>query len=86
MVGAQHLGVPLIVTRSTAVVDYVSDETARLVAAGSQGELIAALVELVEDRETVVRRRDRARAQAADQNCPLVWVKYLTDACQRLVQ
>lgn len=85
IVGAQHLGVPLVVTRSTAVLDYVSDETARLVSAGNQEDLVNALTEFTEDREAVMARRDCAQVRAAEFNRPSVWVEYLTDACRRLV-
>ena len=84
IVGAQHLGVPLIVTRSLAVTDYVSPETARLISAGSEEELTAALIELTEEKHVVAQRRDQARRQATYQNCPSIWVEYLTEACKRL--
>lgn len=85
MVGAQKLGVPLVVTDSAAVSDYVTDETSRMVPAGDKAELVSALAELVEDRSKVAQRRDHARLQAANQNCPEIWVEYLADACQRLL-
>lgn len=85
IVGAQHLGVPLVVTRSIAVADYVSEETARLVQAGNRVELVEALIELVEDRDTVIGRRDLARSVAAEKNRPEVWVRYLAEAARRLV-
>lgn len=84
IVGAQHLGVPLVVTKSSAVADYVSDATARLVSAGDLKELVSGLEELFEDRETVSDRRNRARARADEQNRPSAWVEYLVDACGRL--
>jgi hypothetical protein len=85
MVGAQLLGVPLLVTRSSAVADYVSDRTARLISAGSLEELTAGIEELFEDRQAVALRRDQARTQAEAHNRPAVWVDYLADACRRLI-
>lgn len=85
IVGAQHLGVPLVVTRSSAVTDYVSDTTAQLVTAGSLGELVAGLQKLLEDRDAVLQRCNRARMQADVHNRPPVWVAYFIDACRRLV-
>lgn len=85
IVGAQHLGVPLVVTRSSGVTDYVSDSTARLVSAGNLKELVLGLTELFDDRDTVLDRCNRARALADLRNRPSVWAEYLADACGRLV-
>jgi hypothetical protein len=76
MVGAQLLGIPLIVTRSHGVADYVTDETAQLVPAGDVAMLGAAIDRLVEDPVSMSRIADAAQVRAVTDNALVVWVDY----------
>jgi glycosyltransferase involved in cell wall biosynthesis len=84
LVGAQLLGIPLVLTRSVGVADYVEDgATARLVAAGDAAGLAAALQALVEDPEGSAAMAARARAEAEGRSDPRRWVDYLRELQDR---
>lgn len=76
IVGAQLLGVPIAVTGSRGVADYVSDETASLVPAGDLDGMSRAVRHLYEDREATGRRATRAQAFARSNSDLAVWVAY----------
>jgi hypothetical protein len=84
MVGAQLLGIPLVVTRSSGVSDYVTDnETAQLVTAGNVGELRYAITALSEDRPTSQARAATAFIKAQTENSLTQWLVYFQDCQQR---
>jgi hypothetical protein len=83
IVGAQLLGIPLLVTQSRGVSDYVTDnETAQLVAAGHAGQLRDAVVAMVEDRATSQARAAAGLVKAQTENSLMNWLAYFQD-CQR---
>jgi hypothetical protein len=83
MVGAQLLGIPLLVTRSRGVSDYVANnETAQLVTAGSAGELRHAVTALSEDRPTSRALATAALVKAQTENNPAQWLAYFQDCRQ----
>jgi len=84
IVGAQQLGIPLVVTRSEGVADYVDAGTATLVEAGEAGQMAAALAALVEDPAAARARADLARVQAQSRNCLSVWCRYFETLDARL--
>lgn len=80
LVGAQLLGIPLVLTRSAGVADYVEDgATARLVAPGDAAGLAEALQALVEDPAGSAAMAARARAGAERRSDPRRWVDYLIE-------
>lgn len=86
LVGAQKLGVPLIITKSRGVADYVEDGvTARTVTACSAVDLSRAIVEAYEDRELVQRRATAARLKVADENGLQRWLDYIKNAASRFI-
>lgn len=77
LVGAQLLGLPLVITRSRGVEDYVTDgETARLVTAGDADALEAAIGKLGGDPEATRAMAQRARIQAEKRSTVGTWVEY----------
>lgn len=85
LVGAQLLGIPLVVTRSRGVSDYVSDgDTAQLVSAGAAGDLHDAITALTEDPATAQTRATAGRTKAQSENTPAQWLAYFQDQKQRL--
>lgn len=84
MVGAQLLGIPLIVTRSQGVIDYVTaDETARLVDAKDRISLQHAVVELFDAPEQVQSMAKAGFAKAHRENSPYQLLKYFLDLKER---
>jgi len=84
MVGAQHLGLPLVVTRSRGVADYVADGvTAQVVPAGDGAALGTAIDRLAEGRPAVRAMAAQAQAQAASENALPAWVAYFSDLADR---
>lgn len=81
---AQLLGIPLIVTRSSGVADYVDDETAQMVGAGDAGAITAALAALDHDPQEAIRRADNARIKARTQADLHRWVDYFVALNARL--
>ncbi len=84
IVGAQRLGVPLVVTRSAGVADYVDAETATLVEAGDAEEMAAALQELLDAPDAAALRAERARMRALQQSDLSQWLGYFSDLDARL--
>jgi hypothetical protein len=84
IVGAQLLDIPLLVTRSRGVSDYVTDnETAQLVTAGNAGELRHAVIAVFEDRPTSQARAAAALVKAQTENSLAQWLAYFQDCQQR---
>jgi len=84
IVGAQHLGIPLVVTRSDGVRDYVDDRTAQMVTAGEVTEMARALDALIEAPQDARHRADLAQAQARHSNSLSTWCAYFEDLDARL--
>lgn len=84
MVGAQMLGLPLVVTDSRGVEDYVTDgETAQVVPAGDGAALGAAIDRIGRDPEVVARMAAAARRKAGTENCLSAWVAYFSGLADR---
>lgn len=82
MVGAQLLGIPLVITRSQGISDYVQygdAATARLIGARDKADLHAAIVELCDDPVAAKQRAETARTKAQAQNALASWVAYFED-------
>lgn len=85
IVGAQLLGLPLIVTASRGVEDYAAaDVTAQVVPAGDAAALGAAMDRVLEDPSAVTRMAEAARAKARLGNGLPGWVGYFQDLAERL--
>ncbi len=83
MVGAQLLGLPLIVTRSRGVADYVTDASAQLVSASDAAMLASAIDRILEDRTGVARMAKAAQIRATTENALSVWVDYFRKVAAR---
>jgi hypothetical protein len=84
LIGAQMLGIPLVITRSRGVEDYVAEgETARLVPAGDAPALAAAVAALADDPATTARLAETARTRARRENALAVWVDYFRALAER---
>ncbi len=80
LVGAQLLGVPLVITRSRGVEDYVTEgETARLVMAGDADSLYDALGWLHHQPEAARAMAQRACNLAEERSRLEIWVRYFAD-------
>jgi len=84
LVGAQLLGVPLAVTRSAGVADYVDSETALLVSPQDTREMADALRALTEDTEAAQTRAALAQKRAGLRSNVAVWLRYFTELDLRL--
>lgn len=76
LVGAQLLGLPLIVTRSHGVADYVADTNAQLVRAGDTLAFGAAIDRAMEDPVSLSGMVEVAQVRALTDNALSVWVDY----------
>lgn len=85
MVGAQLLGLPLIVTRSRGVEDYVTGKTAQMVPAGDGAALGAALDRGLEYPTAMAGMAAIARVKAETENALATWVAYFRDVAQLFV-
>lgn len=83
MVGARLLGLPLIVTRSRGVEDYVSAETALVVPAGDGAALGAALDRIGAEPQAVARMAAAAQARAEAENTLASWIGYFRALAER---
>ncbi|MEM7506055.1 MAG: hypothetical protein AAF415_04860 [Pseudomonadota bacterium] len=83
LVGAQLLGLPLVITRSAGVADYVDDETAFLVEAGDCDAMVSALGEVAQSRDAALARAARAQTLARTRSAPQVWADYFHDLSAR---
>ena len=82
LIGSQLLGLPLVISASQGVADYVEDgETAHLVPVGDREALVASLDLLAAGALAAMGTRAQARARAC--NHPRVWVDYLQEAGRR---
>ena len=80
MVGAQLLGLPLVMTRAQSNLDYVKDgTTARMVTAGDTDDMLAALKFLQHDRDAAQKIGAEARRRAKTQNALSTWLRYFED-------
>ncbi|WP_420003594.1 hypothetical protein [Arenibacterium sp. LLYu02] len=84
LVGAQHLGIPLVVTESLGVADYVDPSVATLVPAGQAEAMAVALSALITGPEAAAERAARGLSRAQDQSDLRVWVAYFRTLDQRL--
>ena len=77
IVGSQLLGLPLLVTRSQGVEDYIADgQTGLLMQAGDKAGMIGQLRHLHDDREDVIKLGRAAQIKAQTENNPQVWLEY----------
>ncbi|WP_227271829.1 glycosyltransferase [Roseobacter weihaiensis] len=77
IIGGQLLGLPLLVTRSRGVEDYITEgQTGLLMAAGDKAGMIKALRHLAEDRPAAQALGQAARIKARQDNSPAVWLEY----------
>lgn len=77
LVGAQLLGIPLVITESRGVEDYVTDgQTAQLVRAGATDALQQAVQALHDDPEAAQMRAQAAQLKARNENSPQQWLAY----------
>lgn len=77
MVGAQLLGIPLVVTRSRGVTDYVApDQTARMVGAQDGTALMHAVTELADGSADVVQMAKAGFDKAHQENSPHQLLNY----------
>ena len=84
MIGAQLLGLPVVVTRSAGIVDYAREgENAVLVPAGDEDALAAAVARLVDERAAMRELGREAGAIAARENALAVWVDYFRGLASR---
>lgn len=85
LIGAQQLGLPLVITASRGVEDYVEDgTTARLVTAGDAAALTAAITELRDNPGAAAARAARAWTRAMTENALPAWVAYFAGLRDRL--
>ena len=85
IVGAQLLDIPLLVTESRGVSDYVSPETAQLVAPGDANDLRDGVLALYEDRPSSQARAIAGMARAQRKNNLAGWLNYFQDCKLRFV-
>lgn len=83
LVGAQLLGLPLAITESVGVTDYLDDESAILFPAGDAAQLGTALQRMVEDREGCARLASVAQQRAMIRSNPSKWVDYFRNWADR---
>lgn len=83
IVGAQMLGIPLVVTRSAGVADYTDDSNALLVAPGSGQDLRAGLQTLAAQGDAVHQRSHRALETARQRSDLAHWVRYFESLLAR---
>jgi glycosyltransferase involved in cell wall biosynthesis len=85
LVGTQKLGVPVVVTRSKGIADYVEDGvTAVLVEAGNAAALREGILRLDQDRAAVEQMAAAGQRQSLVQNDLGVWVDYFIGLKARL--
>lgn len=83
IVAAQLLGIPLAITHSQGVSDYVSDDTAFLMAP-QDGRALTATLEQLSRADDSVRQRQRKALQVAQERSNLShWVSYFEDVLAR---
>ncbi|OED50712.1 hypothetical protein AB838_01110 [Rhodobacteraceae bacterium (ex Bugula neritina AB1)] len=76
IVGAQLLNIPLIVTRSAGVIDYVDDQTAFMTEPGNVADMIKAIRTLSYGQEPVKLRQCNALKTARARSSQTHWVRY----------
>ena len=81
IVGAQLLNIPLAVTRSSGVSDYVNDDTARVLEPQNMPDLVAALRELSAGGDAVCQRQHTALELARSRSSLTHWVRYFESLC-----
>ena len=84
IVGAQQLGIALVVTRSQGVSDYVAEgETARLVTARDSDALRQAVIELHDEPTQAQARVAAGLAKARSENNPLRLLEYFLEHARK---
>ncbi len=84
LIGAQMLGIPLVITRSHGVEDYVTHgETARLMPAAEVAAMRAAIMALVEDLGHTAQMAATAQARALSGNGLDMWLAYFREIAAR---
>lgn len=76
IVGAQLLGIPMAVTRSEGVSDYVTDDMAHLITAGDLDGVIGAIRQLHAQPASAAGMAARAQAFAQTNSSLMHWVRY----------
>lgn len=84
IVGAQLLNIPLVVTRSAGVADYVDDQTAFMTAPGSVEDMIEAVLSLSQGQDAVKLRRHNALQAAQERSSLTHWVQYFEGFLDKL--
>ena len=84
IVGAQLLGIPLAVTTSLGVVDYVNDETAFMMQAGNLESIHEALLDLGAEPDIAAAKATAALATAQANSRIGNWVDYFISLEDRL--
>jgi hypothetical protein len=83
IVAAQLLNIPLVVTRSHGVLNYVSEDTAFLVAPQDKQAMANALRTISVKDPAVRQRQQRALETAQDRSSLTHWVRYFEDLLDR---
>lgn len=77
IVGSQLLGLPLLVTRSQGVEDYITDgHTGFLMEAGDKAGMVERLRLLHDNQELAIALGKAAQAKANTGNSPQIWLDY----------
>ena len=85
LTGTQLLGLPLVISASHGVADYVEDGvTAALIPVGDRTALVEAISRLDRNPAEMAALAARARARAQTRNTLQNWVDYFCDAAARL--
>lgn len=79
LVGAQLMGLPLAITRSLGVSDYVDETNAFLIEPHDAGGLRQRLREMLDDRPHALAKAAEARRRASAQNSIATWVDYFAE-------
>jgi hypothetical protein len=85
LIGTQLLGLPLVISASRGVSDYVEDGvTATLVPVGNRAALVEAIDSLYHRPEAMAALATLARSRAETRNALPSWMDYFRDAARRL--
>lgn len=83
VVGAKMLGIPLVVSRSVGVEDYIDDACAQVVDVANLSSLLAAVDRLYEDRRSIEDLARVGQSRAYAENNLLGWSDYFEELAQR---
>lgn len=84
LVGAQLLSIPMVITRSTGVADYVDDATALMVPPQDLDAMVAALGEIADPSGAARARAVKAATRARIRHAPRQWADYIAGFCARM--